>query len=69
MGPRGHAELADADPLWFVRRRLDVDAVMQGASHDAVFYVCGPVALIEAVLAAANRLGIEPGRVQYESFY
>ena len=50
-------------------RRLDVDAVMQGASHDAVFYVCGPVALIEAVLAAANRLGIEPGRVQYESFY
>lgn len=50
-------------------RRLDVDAVMQAAASDAVFYVCGPVALIEAVLAAATRIGIEPGRVQYESFY
>ena len=50
-------------------QRLDIGSVMHGASPDAVFYVCGPLALIEAVLAAAARLGIEPDRVQYESFY
>jgi hypothetical protein len=50
-------------------RRLDVAAVLQRAAGDAVFYVCGPVALIEAVCAAANRLGIAPERVQHESFY
>jgi ferredoxin-NADP reductase len=49
-------------------RHLDVDAVLQRAADDAVFYVCGPVALIEAVRTAANRLGIAPARVQYESF-
>lgn len=49
--------------------RLDIDLVMRGAAPNAVFYVCGPLVLIEAVLAAANRLGIEAGRVQYESFY
>jgi ferredoxin-NADP reductase len=51
------------------RHRLDVAEVMWGASGDAVFYVCGPVALIESVRAAANQLGIAPERVQHESFY
>lgn len=50
-------------------RRLDVAEVMQHAAVSAVFYVCGPVALIEAVRTAANRLGIAPERVQQESFY
>jgi ferredoxin-NADP reductase/predicted pyridoxine 5'-phosphate oxidase superfamily flavin-nucleotide-binding protein len=50
------------------RQRLDVAEVMWGASGDAVFYVCGPVALIESVRAAANQLGIAPARVQHESF-
>lgn len=50
-------------------RHLDVDEVLQRAVDDAVFYVCGPVALIDAVRAAANRLGIAPERVQHESFY
>jgi ferredoxin-NADP reductase/predicted pyridoxine 5'-phosphate oxidase superfamily flavin-nucleotide-binding protein len=49
--------------------RLDVVKVLQGAASDAVFYVCGPVALIEAVRAAANRLGIASEQVQHESFY
>ncbi len=49
-------------------RRLDASEVLQCAAGDAVFYVCGPVALIEAVRAAANRLGIPPERVQHESF-
>jgi len=51
------------------RQHLDVAEVMWRASGDAVFYVCGPVALIESVRAAANQLGIAPERVQHESFY
>jgi len=50
-------------------RRLDVADVLQRAADDAIFYICGPVALIEAVRVAANRLGIAAERVQYESFH
>ncbi len=49
-------------------RRLDVSEVLQRAAGDAMFYVCGPGALIEAVRAAAKRLGAAPERVQHESF-
>lgn len=49
-------------------RRLDAEEVLGRAADDAVFYVCGPARLIEAVHAAANRLGIAPERVQTESF-
>ena len=48
--------------------RLQVDDVLQRAAENAVFYVCGPTALIESVLAAATRLGIARERVQFESF-
>lgn len=51
------------------RSRLDVAEVLQRSAGDAMFYVCGPAALIEAVRAAAKRLGIAPERVQHESFY
>lgn len=50
-------------------RRLDVADVLRRVTDDAVIYVCGPVALVEAVRAAAIRLGIAPERVQHESFY
>lgn len=50
-------------------RRLDVAEVLKRAAGNAVIYVCGPVALIEAVRSAADRLGIVPKHVQYESFY
>jgi ferredoxin-NADP reductase len=50
-------------------RRLDVAEVLKRAAGNAVIYVCGPVALIEAVRSAANRLGIAPERLQHESFY
>lgn len=49
-------------------RRIDVVEVLQRAADDAVFYVCGPAALIKAVHAAANLLGIAAARVQHESF-
>ncbi|MCK0509739.1 pyridoxamine 5'-phosphate oxidase family protein [Aromatoleum buckelii] len=48
--------------------RLDVSKVLPGPCADAVFYVCGPAALIEAVRSEARRLGIAPERVQSESF-
>lgn len=48
--------------------RLDTAEVMRRAASDAVFYVCGPIALIEGALASANRLGIALDRVQYETF-
>lgn len=50
------------------QQRLDVSKVLQPASTDAVFYVCGPAAMIAAVRIAARRLGIAPERVQSESF-
>jgi ferredoxin-NADP reductase/predicted pyridoxine 5'-phosphate oxidase superfamily flavin-nucleotide-binding protein len=50
-------------------RRLDVAEVLKRAAGNAVIYVCGPVALIEAVRSAAKRLGIAPERLQHESFY
>jgi ferredoxin-NADP reductase/predicted pyridoxine 5'-phosphate oxidase superfamily flavin-nucleotide-binding protein len=48
---------------------LDIEAILQQIEASTVVYVCGPVALIEAVLTSANRLGIDAGRIQYESFY
>jgi len=65
-------ECGDAYFAYFSRvpghRRLDVAAVLRRAPSDAVFYVCGPIALIEAVRDAAARIGIAPERVQHESF-
>lgn len=48
--------------------RLDIERILQGAPADALFYVCGPVRLIGAVIEGASAFGIEPGRVQFESF-
>lgn len=67
------AELPDAYFTYFSRapeqRRLDVAEVLRQTSADAVFYVCGPRALIEAVRAEGRRLGIATERVRSESFY
>jgi ferredoxin-NADP reductase/predicted pyridoxine 5'-phosphate oxidase superfamily flavin-nucleotide-binding protein len=49
-------------------RRLDVTEVLRRAAGDAVIYVCGPIALIEAVRTAAARLGVAAECVQHESF-
>jgi hypothetical protein len=48
--------------------RMDIDALVRNAAKDAVIYVCGPDALIDAVVTGAKRLGIAPERVQFESF-
>jgi len=48
--------------------RLELHALMRGADGDAVFYVCGPAGLIDAVQAVARALAIPAGRIQVESF-
>ena len=48
--------------------RMDLHSIMRSAPADALFYVCGPGALIEATSKAARALAIPPDRVQYESF-
>ena len=47
---------------------LKADTVFQESSQDAVFYVCGPTALIAAVREAGDRLGIHPEHVRFEHF-
>ena len=48
--------------------RMDIDALVRDAAKDAVFYVCGPVTLIDAVVTSTRQLGIAPERLQFESF-
>lgn len=65
-------EIPEQLHLYFTRAaggaRIDIRSVMQSAAADAIFYVCGPARLIEAVREAARELDIPAGRVQYESF-
>jgi ferredoxin-NADP reductase len=49
-------------------QRIDIDAVLSKAPEDAVFYVCGPERLINAVCQTAETLGLERERVSYEYF-
>lgn len=48
--------------------RVGLNAIMEEAAPDAIFYVCGPGSLIEAASKASRELSIPAGRVQYESF-
>ena len=48
--------------------RLNIEALLSEARVDTVIYVCGPTGLIRDVADTAKRLGIEPGRIQFESF-
>jgi len=42
--------------------------LMKQAAHDAVFYVCGPERLINAVIRAARAAGIADDRIRFERF-
>ena len=48
--------------------RLDIEAVLAAAPADAVFYVCGPARLIDAVTEATEAAGINVDRVHFERF-
>lgn len=49
-------------------KRLDLQAIIQAAPSDAVFYICGPGSLIETAHETARKLGVASGRLQYENF-
>lgn len=49
-------------------QRLDLAAVLAAAAPDALFYLCGPTRLLDAALAEAARLGIDPKRLRFERF-
>lgn len=49
-------------------KRLDLSTLLRSAPPPAVFYVCGPPRLIEGALHTAEALGIDPSRIQCESF-
>lgn len=49
-------------------RRIDIEALLADAPGDAVFYVCGPARLIDAVRHTADAMGIDCKRIRYERF-
>ena len=49
-------------------RRLDVARLVAGADAEAVFYVCGPTRLIDAVRESAAKAGLHEDRVRFERF-
>lgn len=49
-------------------RRMDVEHILSAAPDGAVFYVCGPARLIDAVMRVARTLSIASDRVRFERF-
>ena len=49
-------------------QRIDLEALLVQAPADAVFYVCGPDRLIDAVRSTAEALGLERTRIRCEHF-
>jgi ferredoxin-NADP reductase/predicted pyridoxine 5'-phosphate oxidase superfamily flavin-nucleotide-binding protein len=48
--------------------RIDIQRVLESAAGDAIFYVCGPSRLIDAVTDVAETLGIDGERIRFERF-
>jgi ferredoxin-NADP reductase/predicted pyridoxine 5'-phosphate oxidase superfamily flavin-nucleotide-binding protein len=49
-------------------QRLDVAGLLARAPRDAVFYVCGPARLIDAVRAAGAAAGVPAEQIRFERF-
>ncbi len=49
-------------------QKLDIEALLSNAPPDAMFYVCGPDRLTDAVRSMADALGIDCKQVRYERF-
>jgi ferredoxin-NADP reductase/predicted pyridoxine 5'-phosphate oxidase superfamily flavin-nucleotide-binding protein len=47
---------------------IDIQQVLKSAPGNAIFYVCGPARLIDAVTDAAKALDIEEERIRFERF-
>ncbi|GAB3553686.1 hypothetical protein GCM10027343_40740 [Noviherbaspirillum agri] len=48
--------------------RLQIEKILCSAPQDAVFYVCGPGRLIDAVRNTVQALGIDDERIRFECF-
>jgi ferredoxin-NADP reductase/predicted pyridoxine 5'-phosphate oxidase superfamily flavin-nucleotide-binding protein len=48
--------------------RMDLPALIAAAPGEAIFYVCGPARLIDAMHAAATACDVPPDRVRHERF-
>lgn len=49
-------------------QRLDLQAVLEHAPANAVFYVCGPPRLVDAVMREADAVAIDPVDIHVEHF-
>ncbi len=48
--------------------RMNIEGILSAAPDDAVFYVCGPGRLINAVTRVASALNIDLDRIRFERF-
>jgi hypothetical protein len=48
--------------------RMNIEALLAAAPPDAVFYVCGPYRLVDAVARNAEKAGIDTARIRVERF-
>lgn len=48
--------------------RMNIDDILTAAPRDAVFYICGPARLIDAVVRTATSLSIASDRIRFERF-
>jgi ferredoxin-NADP reductase/predicted pyridoxine 5'-phosphate oxidase superfamily flavin-nucleotide-binding protein len=72
MAYRSKLALALDDAVTFYSgadgQRIDIEAVLSSATTDALFYVCGPQRLIDAVRQTADELDIDCKRIRFEHF-
>ncbi len=48
--------------------RMNIERILSTAPNGALFYVCGPARLIDAVIDTAKALNIGPERIRFERF-
>ena len=51
-----------------LKQRMDIASIIKNAAADAVFYVCGPLGLINQVLDVAQAANISAERIRFERF-
>ena len=50
------------------KQRMDIASIIKDAASDTVFYVCGPLGLINQVLDVSQGLNISAERIRFERF-
>jgi hypothetical protein len=70
FGDRLQREFSDDIKLYSSAdgERIDIRKILLTAPIDAIFYICGPERLIDAISTAATELGIDAKRIRYERF-